>query len=80
MIWTDKNQSWTPPKGYALKSVTAEGAYLRLDYRHVLHDRQIVQVFLTDMGREIGRNMYESPDLPPAAPKKWWEKLIYLLP
>jgi hypothetical protein len=56
----DKNQSWTPPEGYLLSAVSADGSYLRIEYRkRSLPDDQptdqIVNIFLNDTGREVAR-------------------------
>ena len=65
----DMNQSWTPPEGFALESVHAQGAYLVVIYvRHqqgndvVRGGSQYVTIYLQDMGREVMRTMEDFLD------------------
>lgn len=55
----DKNESWLPPVGYDLSKITAEGAFLRLDYYASLPNsnggEKHIVVFVNDMGREVMR-------------------------
>lgn len=61
MILYNKNQSWTPPEGYNLKSVKSEGAYLQVvfikpiskpGWKDVYSE---VIVYANDVGREVMR-------------------------
>lgn len=56
MILSDKNQSWQPPEGYGLASLSAEGSFLRLVYRKQTEvGHVVITVYLNDMGREVLR-------------------------
>src|SRR6267142_7265442 len=59
----DMNQSWTPPEGYWFDSISAQGAYLVVQYhqslfvpgtRTVKSQNQVV-IYLNDIGREVSR-------------------------
>ena len=84
MIIEDKNRTLVPPAGYELRSVEAEGAYLRLHYRRILfragttivQGEKWVHIFLNDQGREVVRTVqyYESiAPVPAEPPKTIWE-------
>ena len=64
MKYIDTNLTWVPPAedhGFRFVSARSEGAFLRLEYRKIIFNgdvpigRGIVNVFLNDMGREVGR-------------------------
>ena len=60
MILHDMNQSWTPPAGYSFAFAVAHGSYLSVVYHQTAdtetqHVRNIVEIFLNDMGREVMR-------------------------
>jgi predicted class III extradiol MEMO1 family dioxygenase len=83
MEFFDKNQTLVPPEGYRLSGVVATGSYMRVVYHQTAdtetqHVRNIVEVYLNDMGREVGRttDIATWPIAPPASPKRWWETLI----
>lgn len=85
MIVQDKNLTLQPPDGKCV-GVYAEGAYLRLVYHHRSGGSAstlVTTLFLQDIGREVVRTTEEVFDPlpePEPAPKKWWERLIDLLP
>ena len=90
MEFFDKNLTLEPPEGYTFSAVQAEGAYLRVEYRQFVYDlaqgrntkENITTIYLNDMGREVARSMTTIlvPQPEPIVSKKWWEKLVSLLP
>jgi hypothetical protein len=90
MEFFDKNQSWLPPDGYMFQSLLVDGAYLQIFYQQNIFKTGTTQVIATnrvivyvnDQGREVARTTRRIDVPQPAAPspKKWWEKLIDLLP
>ena len=99
MIWKDMNQSWKEPEGYSLRNVRADGAYLRVEYQQAIYWQDtttpkgynVAVIFLTDMGREIGRMLdmvlLPLPDragelkvIPPVAWRfRFWDGLLLVL-
>lgn len=58
MEFFDKNLSWTPPVGYIVRDVIPEGAYLTIVYDQCFYGgKHIIQVYLNDQGREVGRSL-----------------------
>ena len=62
----DKNETLQSPEGYEIVALSAEGSYLRVEYRRELNRKvkngltssvttSTVVVFLNDMGREVAR-------------------------
>jgi hypothetical protein len=73
MRFLDKNETLNAPKGFILRGVTAEGAYLRAEYwRRFSNGDDIAVVYLNDMGREVARTMdtiyLPQPAVQPPAP------------
>lgn len=59
----DKNQTLLPPEGYEFTGLSAEGAYLRLEYRRIGADKvSTVTIYLNDWGREVVRSVNDSVD------------------
>lgn len=76
----DKNQTLQPPEDYWVHSVSADGSYLRLEYRQglcatgttaVIGENTVV-VFLNDAGREVLRTQREEVWLPSPEPVGRW--------
>ena len=59
-LW-DKNETLQSPEGYEIVALSAEGSYLRVEYRRELKrtSKRVVTstvvVFLNDFGREVAR-------------------------
>ena len=59
-LW-DKNETLQSPEGYEIVALSAEGAYLRVEYRRWLirnakfQSYSTVVIYLNDMGREVAR-------------------------
>ena len=59
----DKNETLQPPEGYEVVALSAEGSYLRVEYRRELtrtptvHSYATAVVFLNDFGREVARSI-----------------------
>ena len=82
----DMNRSWTPPEGFKPDSVSAEGAYLRVNFSKWLTERESgalnhysVTVYVNDMGREVMRTTQEQTfpaiaksAIPAFAPGRWF--------
>jgi hypothetical protein len=57
----DKNETLQPPEGYEIVALSAEGSYLRVEYRRQVartskfQSWSTVVVFLNDYGREVVR-------------------------
>lgn len=57
----DKNETLQSPEGYEIVALSAEGSYLRVEYRRWLkrspkfQSYSTVVVFLNDFGREVAR-------------------------
>jgi hypothetical protein len=58
MVIIDKNQTLEAPQGFKFYGVSAEGAYLRLEYqRRFANGDDFAVIYLNDMGREVARAM-----------------------
>ena len=80
------NRSWTPPEGFKPDSVSAEGAYLRVNFSKWLTQRASgaliyysVTIYVNDMGREVMRTTQEQkfpaiaePAIPAFTPGRWF--------
>ena len=59
-LW-DKNETLQPPEGYDIVALSAEGSYLRVEYRRQLartkkfQSYSTVIVYLNNIGREVAR-------------------------
>jgi hypothetical protein len=89
MIMLDKNQTWTPPKGYEFSSLVVAGGYFHVRYQKTvihtnpaeLNELFTVDVYLNDQGREVLRTenksyISESPIVASQPQKTFWEQLL----
>lgn len=80
MKFRDYNQTLKEPAGYLLTSLSAEGAFIHLDYRALLYREGTnlvighceIHIYLNDQGREVARTQdtieHEFATLMPATP------------
>ena len=78
MTFLDKNHTLEPPKDHTFYGVTAEGAYLRAEYRRRFSNGDdIVVIYLNDTGREVARAMttvyLPQPISAPAPVGRWYK-------
>lgn len=77
----DRNKQLTPPEGYDLIHVSAQGSFLVVTYEQSLPDsKSIVDVYLnSEYGREVARVQYlrEYAPEPPAPKREPWYKQLW---
>jgi len=78
-ILHDMNKSWQPPENFKFVSLTPSGSYLVVRFSQTLFKpetmtilgRDVADIYLNDMGREVSRVTYREylPEPVPSLPK-----------
>ena len=60
MTFKDKNERLLIPDGYVFTNISAEGSFLRVEFRHLRSENvAVMNIYLNDFGREVLRTEEE---------------------